>query len=287
MSIAGAEQAISVYCFASRELAAEASRWRDSVPATTGVFTPAPIDICVDQDVAAVYRRVDVADYTGERGGRHLSDLEWLVPRAEHHQQVVAAAARAAAVLPVRFATLFQDLEELASWLEKRRSTVLDALDMLRGRDEWALRLLAEPGAANAAEADAGATKGLDGRAYLMARKAARDERGRRREERLGHAAAEVERLAASFCVRLTKLDVRGFDKPLRRAGGDRRETVASWAALVERGRSEDLRRQIRRLGDGRIGHGLAVETTGPWPAYNFCPDLTGGERPGHDGSDP
>ncbi|MEM8993634.1 MAG: GvpL/GvpF family gas vesicle protein [Acidobacteriota bacterium] len=256
--------AFSVFAFAfAADWRGRAPDWPDQ-PApeasSTPLVTPAGAG-----DVAVICQRLDPADYTGDAGERHLQDLQWLLPRAEYHQSVVSAAAEVGALLPVRFGTIFSDRAALEAWVEPRNAALADALESLRGRSEWAIRLLA----ADRPSGGDKATAEDSGRSYLLARKSARDAEGQRHRE-LERAADELEKKLASIFVGITKLGVRNVDKSLRRADGDTRTVVANWSALADR----DSEVPLTDIEEAARALGLDVEMTGPWPPYNFCPNF-------------
>ncbi|MEM7583318.1 MAG: GvpL/GvpF family gas vesicle protein [Acidobacteriota bacterium] len=252
-----ADRAISVYCFApaselsrSPELGLEAAESK------------------VLGNLAVVFQWVDATDYTGARGERHLADLEWLVPRAEHHQATVSQVSSTVAVLPARFGTLFSDWAGVETWLEPRRDAMLRALQHLFRREEWGIRLLERPRPRPTTPLDASS-----GASYLLARKQKRDEESAHRDS-MEAMAREFGRELASACVELTKVPVRSFDQPLRQAEGDSRVTLAKWAALVDRSALEEFRQHLESLATTLAGDLAEPELSGPWPPYNFCPDF-------------
>ncbi|MEO1370442.1 MAG: GvpL/GvpF family gas vesicle protein, partial [Acidobacteriota bacterium] len=257
MSAAGEETrtALSVFAFAF------AADWRDRTeswpdqPAPEASRTPL-VEAVGNDGIAAICQRLDPSDYTGDKGERHLQDLQWLLPRAEHHQSVVATAARAGALLPVRFGTLFSDREALEAWVEPRTAALIDSLESLRGRSEWAVRLLAEdrpPGSGKA-------TEEATGRSYLLARKSARDAEGQRHRE-LERAADKLERRLASVFVDVTKLGVRHVDRSLRRAEGDSRTVVTNWAVLADR----DPQAPLTAIEEEARSRDRSPRGPGPW----------------------
>jgi Gas vesicle synthesis protein GvpL/GvpF len=125
--------------------------------------------------VAAVHSAIDpdeLAELEPELGeGTRLAEL------VRRHDEVVMALALGGAVLPVRLGTLLPDRSALSRLLEDGHDMIAEALDRVRGRGEWQLRITCsaaedEPaGPIPAAPSGSGA-----GTAYLLAR---REERRR------------------------------------------------------------------------------------------------------------
>lgn len=235
-----------------------------------------------DGGIAAAAQRVDAAEYTGDRGTSQLQDLAWLVPRAEYHQRVVAAVGVDAAVVPVRFGTLFSDVSALEAWLAPRRAELASALSYLRGRSEWAVRLLAAPAPTPAAASAPRPGGEPSGRSYLLARKKVRDRQSGWRAE-IEAVADRAEAFLASASIDLARLPVRSLDGSLREAQGDARRTAATWAALIETADAAGFRDRLEGMRRSLPEDRFDLEVTGPWPPYNFCPGLDRESKPGPD----
>jgi hypothetical protein len=59
---------------------------------------------------------------------------------------------------------------------------------------------------------------------------------------------------------------------PPRPAEGDRM-TILNGAYLVDRGEQDGFAAEVERMSAEGADTGLALETTGPWPPYNFVPE--------------
>ncbi len=252
------DPAISVFCFAP---AAELEQRMDKLQL-------AAAEIETVEGVGVVFQWVDAADYTGDRGTKQLADLEWLVPRAELHQETVAKVSSTSTILPVRFGTLFSDWSKVGAWINPRRPEIIEAFERLEGREEWGVRLLETPHNQRVVSPETSS-----GSSYLMARKKVRDEEASRLET-LGVTVQDFGVELASICAGLTKLPVRSYDRPLRQAEGDTRVTIANWATLIERSGRDAFRHQLQALAAAKLGHHAEAELSGPWPPYNFCPSF-------------
>jgi hypothetical protein len=160
-----------------------------------------------------------------------------------HEAAVRRIADSAEACLPARFGVSATDEETLRSGLAVRAAELLDALALVRGREQMTLRVHG-PGAPAPAFAPAAGPGSL----YLEERRRAR---------------------------RLPELD------PLRKALGNlvRAERVerhsepgllASVYHLIDRGSAEKYSRAVEKT---RL-EGLSVTVSGPWPAWSFAPEV-------------
>jgi hypothetical protein len=70
----------------------------------------------------------------------------------------------------------------------------------------------------------------------------------------------------------------------LAREAPDRaREMLLNWALLLPAAAAADFRRRIQRANAEQNRGGLALEVSGPWPPYSFCPNL--GAEPAREGA--
>jgi hypothetical protein len=223
-----------------------------------------------DGDLAAFVSDVPDRDYAEAPLNAHLSDMEWLTPRAVRHQEVNAALAAACdPLVPLSFGTVFRDPAGVTRMLRDRAAEIGPRFDALRGKAEWiavvrrdrpkslaALESASEPLRALRAEIDVAPP----GRAYLLAR---RLDETQRQEQRAADAAAIGD--ASDAFERAT---MRLFREPLvEDAGGG---MLARFSVLAGRDSGPSLD-AIRALFDREWNsRGYALELSGPWPAYRF-----------------
>jgi hypothetical protein len=165
----------------------------------------------------------------------------------EQHDLVMRIAAEVDAVLPARFGS-FCDLDELGRVIERRRSEIRDALDLVRGREQMTIRFIGEPAPEPAPAAPAAPMSGAQ---YLRARRDAAAGRLPRGLDVIRHAVAPAvvrERLEAA----------------------DGRMPAALYH-LIPRGSAAAYREALERI-DAPLGRALTV--SGPWPAFAFAPEL-------------
>jgi len=169
-----------------------------------------------------------------------------------HDDAVRRVAAQLPAVLPARFGSLAADADELRRALDEGAEAYVEALDLVRGREQMTLRVLDPPDGAPvppAAPVPETGTAGA-GTAYLAARAAASAASGVPGlrpflDAFAGHVAAEtVERHATP---------------PLR----------ASVYHLIPRGTAPDYLAAVREASERHPE--VRVVASGPWPPYAFA----------------
>ncbi|MBN9107378.1 MAG: GvpL/GvpF family gas vesicle protein [Pseudonocardia sp.] len=191
-----------------------------------------------------------------------MEDLGRIEMLVRAHHGVVAATAQDRTVAPVRLATVFRDDDAVTAMLRQRHDEFRAALDRVRGRREWGVKVYVDGTAAPPPAPDAGAASTGDrpGTAYLLRRRADRDRGAEARED----ARAVAERVAgtAAACA----VDVRRFAPQDARLSGRTQEMVLNATFLVDREREDEFRDTVSRSGDGAV-----VEVTGPWPPFSFA----------------
>ena len=228
--------------------------------------TGAPVDVVTAGGLAALVSVVGVEQVGG--GDAPVTEPGWLEARVLAHDEVLRSTLDAGPVVPMRFATVVPDREDVERLLEHDGPRLARTLEQLRGRSEWGVKVIATDPEAVAAGSDelkqlaAELEAAPAGRAYLLRRQleqAAQD-----------HADAALDRLAhqcheavAGVAEALTRLAG-------RRDPGDAGEVVVDLAVLVSDDRRAALDAAVADL-RGRYGHvGVTVDLTGPWPPYSF-----------------
>jgi hypothetical protein len=158
-----------------------------------------------------------------------------------HEAAVRRIADEAQACLPARFGAGAADEQAVLEALAAREQELLQALELVRGREQMNLRV---HGAAAAVPAEGG-----PGRRYLEER---------RRATRL----PELDPLRSSLSAVIRAERVERHEE----AG-----LIASVYHLIDRGASADYRRAV----ESTVLDGLRLSLSGPWPPWSFAPELS------------
>ena len=261
--------AFYVYCVGERA---------ELTPLFTAGALPAPIETdthletVARDDLAAVVSAVPLADYGEEALQERLADPTWTATRAMRHQIAVEHFARRAAVVPLRFGTIYLRRASVEQMLLERSAQLHAILARLAGREEWGLNVYADRAKMKDAvasvsprlrEMDARAAQATPGQAYLLRKKieALRADEARAETKR---AAADIERNLAAVCDDVARLRV------LKDEGSEHGDLVAKLAFLIAREGFDEFRAAAEALAHKHAPLGLRLEVTGPWPAYNF-----------------
>ncbi|MEW2448220.1 GvpL/GvpF family gas vesicle protein [Streptomyces parvulus] len=195
-----------------------------------------------------------------------------------HHRAVEAAAGaggagagmvKGAAVVPLPMATLYRGDGSAVRAVAERRPVLEALLDRLRDRTEWAVKVHADDGAAEAAPgprpAPEGSGSGSGGRAYLSRASARR----RDRQEAHGKARAVAEAIDAE--LRRHAVAATRHRPQSERLTGRRTPQLLNAAYLVENADRDAFTRALTALTASGGHPSVRTEASGPWIPYSFA----------------
>jgi hypothetical protein len=222
----------------------------------------------------ALISEVKIADFSEV----NLQTLAWVGTRAAQHEAVVAVAMGVSTVLPAKFATIFRSLDSLQQFMAKHGVAIESALDALHGKAEWSVKAYAVESQARGSIAAADAV--------IVSRRAAlSDSPGARymqqkKIDALIEMAVEKE-LARVSDELLQKLQNRAeASRALRchssAVTGRPERMIFNASFLLSEDAQADFEVAVAEQQAAYQSMGLTLELRGPWPPYNFCPDLSG-----------
>jgi len=234
-----------------------------------------PLERVAHSRVAALASRVGLDQFDLSKLQAGTADVEWLSQVAVRHNAIVGRAARAGPALPLRMGVLFRSRESLLERIAQRASLISDFLRRLGDRQEWGAAIYLDESQAEQALAPAApqpvavASAGGAGAKYLAGRRE-RDQARRAVKERCRQQIEEAEAALAG------KADSFSAIRPLPASLTGRREKMVWNAAfLIVPTACPDWLDLADSLAHELAEKGLLLETTGPWPAYHFCPEMT------------
>lgn len=232
----------------------------------------------VEGEIAAVARQVPLAEFGEEPLHEHLSDIGWVESTARAHQSILdqLVAARLT-VLPMRMCTVYRTETSVRDWLRGEEAVLQEAITELVHKTEWGVKVFVEPADETVAPTDGGDLGQEDphpqsspGVAYIRRLRAARDERA--------HAQSLVQQAVEDIHRRLQALSSDALVIPPHRpeVSGHAGAMVLNGVYLVPDDASTHFHAAIDELQAAYGAGGIELETTGPWPAYNFVPARIG-----------
>jgi len=241
-----------------------------------GVDERYPVTALIEAEVVAAIGEVTIAEFSEE----NLQTLSWVGERAGRHEAVVELVMGASAVLPVKFGTIYRSQASLKQFLDRHHKDIEQALDKLRDKTEWSVKgyLVEEDARRSIAAEDPevqsrrAALSPSPGLRYLQqkqldAKIEAALEAGLARVNHDLHQALALHAVD-STALRLYASAVTGRPERMVFNGG----------FLLTPETLQNFRAALSDQQDAFKVIGLTLELRGPWPPYNFCPNLSGAE---------
>lgn len=230
------------------------------------------VSLVCEGALACAASPVSRADYGREAADAPVEQLNWLAPRAIRHQAVVHFLRQTGAVVPLRFGTLCPTAEDARQMLRERHQPLLQLLAFLQNREEWGVKVFADPDLAGQAAGQPGsATEGLPpaspGKAYFLNKKI----------QKLAHERSllRLAELDREIWERLLPCAVQARRLRCPVASSDASQlSVLSAALLLDRDQQPALAEVAGRVEADFRSCGVTVQLSGPWAAYSFCGDL-------------
>lgn len=203
--------------------------------------------------------------------------VDWIMSRVGEHERVVEEIMRSCAVLPMKFLTLFRSERSLFDTLDPHLPVLLHCLEHIHGREEWSLKVYSNEskGLKYLRENDTRLGRmnhkvlNTPGERYLHMK--------RMEELVLKQFGNNLREMVENVYDTLTHLSEEGkalkvYGRTVTERGEE--DMVFNGAFLVSRRKFKTFEKEVEGL-KGRYGpRGLSFELTGPWPPYNFCPDM-------------
>lgn len=229
--------------------------------------------------LALVVGCVSVHDFTPRVLDERLKagETQWAKEKAMAHAAVLQELLRRGPVLPVRFGTIFRDMNGLLSIIGLQEEKLIPLLDKLEGKAEWGVRIHCREEVLKASlmedEPEARLLKESiksmpEGTAYLY----------KMRLEML------LENKAQSHLIQWTQqihdalagisekaVELTNHDQRQDSIGGVQM-VIFNEAYLVQDKDTGHFRDELEKLGNAFEARGLHFYVSGPWPPYNFAP---------------
>lgn len=225
--------------------------------------------------VTAILSKVPLDEYCGPSAESRMKDLAWIGPRACRHENIVEQVMCHSPVVPARFGTIFSSMNRLEDFLKVHGKTILECLDHLADKQEWALKGLIDMARAKeklVSEIIAGEMQRLaslhPGARYFQEKRIhnhAGSELNRRLKKIYEEITDDLSALASDvYSGRLLSKDASGTDMDM----------FMNTAYLVPLNCVKDFHARVDRGNGAYAQNGLVFKLSGPWPPYSFCPSF-------------
>lgn len=178
-------------------------------------------------------------------------------------------------VVPLRFCTIYKNQEGLFNTIKPYKEKIMNFLDYAADKAEWSVKIFCDKfifmdnnNKNKCQSAMPDQTSLLPGEAYLLTKK-----RQKIREETFK---ADIQTIVRDIYGLLSKYSKRSqvlrcTDKAIH---GRSLDMVMNTTFLVEWQTFSMFRDLVNILSENHKDKGLTFDFSGPWPPYNFCPEL-------------
>lgn len=248
----------------------------EDLPPVTGIDGGSPLSLIAENGIAALASPVSLAEFGAEALRRNLDDVRWLEEKARLHESIVEAALAKGPVLPMKFGTIFLDVERIREVIRGSAQRMREALEFLSDKEEWGVKAFANREALRAsvlrndpvllALSREASTK-PPGQAFLLKRKI---------QESAAAKSVEREELLTRELldsIEKTVVDLTA-QPPLLAEAAQEERIVLNLACLVKREGAEAFLAGVEQWNRTYGEEGFRLITSGPWPPYHFVPRL-------------
>lgn len=224
-------------------------------------------------ELTAIGCEVPIQDFVGAEAEARLQDIQWIAPRALHHEAVVEQVMKDAPALPARFGTLYSERASLIDFLNKQHDSIAQFLNHIKGKQEFAVKGMLNRNAArqrlleqNLSEQQVQLASLSPGQRYFKEQKikaAVEQELNQWLQQICSHIAQQLNQIAIDFRARNVS------------KGDGEMEMILNWALLIPAESEAELRLRVDAINAAQSDAGLFFTLSGPWPPYSFAPILT------------
>ena len=100
-----------------------------------------PLQAIPFSTLVALVEPVPASEFSPETLEQRLQSVDWVAPLARKHTAVLEDAMQHGPVFPARLCTLFTSATALTNSLAENEQRFHEALSLLRGRQEWGLKM--------------------------------------------------------------------------------------------------------------------------------------------------
>ena len=218
----------------------------------------APVAHHVAASLWLIAADVPLSIYGSPELDSRLRDLDWVARAALAHEGVVEHfARRSVSVIPAKLFTMFSTIDKALADVAGRRTSLDRVMKRIAGCEEWGIRITRQVPVAEPLAPEQTRT----GKAFLTARKAARDA--------VTNARSEAAAAAEDAFKRLARI-ARDTTQREQRAEPGTNPPILEAAFLVPVKARARFKAEAARSAKACAKAGAQLALTGPWPAYNF-----------------
>ena len=215
-----------------------------------------PRAVSLTKNITVVASDVSADTYQADAIESRLHDLDWVARCGAAHHGVADVLALKHTIVPFRLFTLFSSEDKAVAMLSRVAKRIDEALDAVKGKAEWVLRISKPDPARTEPAANAG--QPTSGTSFLAQKAAAKQSAAER--------AVRIRNDIGAIFNELAEIADEANERSIDAATG----LLLDAAFLVPTRRASAFKRALEKAADGLLKNGCRVSLTGPWPPYSF-----------------
>lgn len=232
-----------------------------------------PAAVKIYKDLAAIFTPVNAENFSQQQINYMLKNAEWLKEKAFHHNESITRINQDFTVLPMSFCTIFQSEQNLESYLSEQYDDLLKKLNILRGNQEWNLKVFCEEERAldfivnnnkTVIEMKNKLTTMPKGKQYLMRKKLDQLIKSQLEEQQTAWWNEINHHLHSDIVDSILR---RIWGKEITERNDD---MIVNCDLLIEKNNTDVFLRKIEEIEKSFNKVGCSFQVTGPWPPYHF-----------------
>jgi len=225
------------------------------------------------KDIYAILSEVSEEDFGEKQLSENLENLEWINRKAIEHNQVIQSALLQNSVLPLKFGTIFYDLDNAYKNLDQNLEYYQEKLKRLENKEEWGIKfylnracllqtLLSDD--PELSEIQTQIENSTSGKAYILQKK--KEDLIKKKEEAYLHDV--FDRFASN--LQLITVESKNIKPQPKEMTQKEYEMVSNMVVLLEKEKEEDFFEFNNKEAISLEKSGILLELSGPWAAYHF-----------------
>lgn len=230
------------------------------------------------RELEAVVSKISLEEFGSSKIQKKAQeDPIWIKGKALAHEEVIEESMsnnKILGLIPMRFGIIFKSKARLEETLDKDYSKIKDSLEKIRGKQEWGVKVylkdrkkfeqMIKEKNKTIKEKEKEMAALDEGMAFFM------------EEELKEIISGEVEKnlanIAEVFFKSLKKHAVESVENKIlgKELTGKQELMILNAVYLVTEEKISDFKKEADNLNQGMKAKGFYLESTGPWPAYNF-----------------
>ena len=236
------------------------------------------------QGIYAIVSKVSSSKFSEDNLKKKLTDMNWVERNVRQHENVVEAIMQKTAVLPFKFASVFQTEKNVEKLLKEHSEEFKKIIANLEGTGEWGLKMYCNPEKLKALLEEENETIREKAQEIALAGKGKEYFLKRKRDELIKNMLnGKISEYTQDSFEKLKKMSRRArINKILPKEVTEKKEDmILNSVFLVNKKRIAGFSNVLANLKTKYSDKGLSFDCSGPWPPYNFCSICNNGGKHG------